>query len=84
MVMAKFDCTCGFSAVLDSYLLFVIFSDFQEAHIDEGLEEDLAFHFIDSDGQFDCDAVFADDFDDFCFVFKLFALIFDLRYCGES
>lgn len=78
MVMAKLDRTNCFPVIFNCYFFLVLLSDFQKAHINEGLKEYLAFHFIDSDGQFDGESVFADDLDDFCFVFEFFAFVFDL------
>lgn len=50
MLVAEFDASGRFSAVFDGDGLFVFFADFEEAEVDEGFEQDLAFHFIDSDG----------------------------------
>lgn len=55
----------------------MLFSYFEEAHIDEGFKQNLAFHFVYSDGQFDSESVLADHFDDFCLIFEFLALIFD-------
>ena len=47
----------------------MLFSYFEETHIDEGFEKDLTFHFVHSDRQLDSDAILTYDFDDLCFIF---------------
>ena len=81
--MGKLDGPGGLSVVFDRDLLDMLLADFEEAHVDEGLEEDLALHLVDPDGEFDGDAVLADDLDDFGLVFEFLALVLDLGGGGE-
>jgi hypothetical protein len=50
MIVCKLNISRSFTVVLDGNFLMVLFTDLQEAHIDEGFKKDLAFHFIDSYG----------------------------------
>lgn len=82
MFMTELNRACCFSVVLDGYFLFVLFSYLQKAHIDEGFEKNLTFHFIHSDWQLDSESLLADDFDDFSLVFEFFALVLDFGSGG--
>ena len=62
----------------------MLLSHFQKAHIDKGLEQDLAFHFVDSHRELNCEALIAKDFDHLCLVLQLFTFIFDFGDHGES
>lgn len=53
MVMTKLDGACCFPIVLNGNFLLMFLADFQKAHINKRLKQDLAFHFIDSNWQLD-------------------------------
>lgn len=76
--MTEFDCAYCLPVILDGYLFLVLLAYFEEAHIDERLEEYLAFHLVDPDWQLNGESIFADDFDDFRLIFELLAFILDL------
>ena len=74
----------GLSVVFDGDLFDMLLADLEEAHIDEGFEENLALHLVDPDGQVDGNAVLADDLDDLGLVFEFLALVLDLGGGGEA
>lgn len=61
----------------------MLFAQFEEPHVDERLEQDLALCFVDPDWELHCVAFFADYFDSLGFVLQLFAFIFDFGSHGE-
>lgn len=84
VIVGEFDGAGGLPVVFYGDFFDVLFADLEEAHIDEGLEEDLALHLVDPDGQVNGDAVLANDLDDLSLVFEFFALVFDLGGGGEA
>ena len=81
--MAKLYQPWSLPVVFDCYFLLMLLAYLQESHVNKRLEQNLTFHFINSDGQLDSDSILADNFDYFCFIFKFFTLVFDLG-CGTK
>ena len=84
VVVTKLNRACSLAVVLNSYLLFVFLANLQEAHVDKRFKKNLTLHFVDSDRQFFSDAIFADDLNDFSFVFEFLAFILDLGSGGQT
>lgn len=84
MVVAEFDCANCLAVIFDGYFFLVLLAYFEEAHVNKGFEQYLAFHFVDPDREFDGESIFADDFDDFGLVFEFLAFVLDLGGGGKS
>jgi hypothetical protein len=84
MLVTELDSTCSLAIVLDGYFLQMFLPYLQEAHIDEGFEEDLALHLIDPHWKFNCDAILADNLDDLGLIFEFLAFVFNLGRRGQT
>lgn len=62
----------------------MFFPTFDEAEVDEGFEDDLAFSFVDPDREFSYSSLIRNDLDDFCLVFELFAQVLDFSCHREA
>lgn len=81
--MTKFNQSWSLTIIFNCYFFLMLLAYFQESHIDKRFKQNLTFHFINSDGQFNSNSILADNFDYLCFIFKLFAFVFDLG-CGTQ
>lgn len=76
--------SCSFAFIFEYDFVSLAFADFDEAHVDEGFEQELALHFIDPDGEVSNEAILSDDGDLLVFILDLLGLVLDLGEHGQS